>query len=61
MVKLIKAIITIIWIIDVLDIGKLGTTILDKTVPLNTGFWFIYALFIGLGTDDDDNNNKDKK
>ena len=50
MFQIIKLLISIVWIIDILNIGTLGTTILDKTYPLNTGFWLLYALVIGFDT-----------
>lgn len=52
-----------IWIIDVLNIGTLGTTILDKTYPLNTGFWLLYGLVIGFDATKEVyvNSNNDKK
>ena len=49
MFRIIKLLISIVWIIDILNIGTLGTTILDKTYPLNIGFWLLYALVIGFG------------
>ena len=48
MFRIIKLLISIVWIIDVLNIGTLGTSILDKTYQLNIGFWLLYALVIGF-------------
>ena len=63
MFRIIKLLISIVWIIDVLNIGNLGTTILDKTYSLNTGFWLLYALVIGFDTTKEVyiNSNNDKK
>ena len=63
MFQIIKLLISMIWIIDVLNIGTLGTTILDKTYPLNTGFWLLYVLVIGFDLTKEVyvNNNNDKK
>lgn len=61
MFQMIKLLISIVWIIDVLNIGTLGTTILDKTYPLNTGFWLLYALVIGFGATKEVYVDSDKK
>ena len=63
MFQIIKLLISIVWIIDVLNIGALGTTILDKTYSLNTGFWLLYGLVIGFDVTKEVyiNSNNDKK
>lgn len=63
MFQIIKLLISIVWIIDILNIGTLGTTILDKTYPLNIGFWLLYALVIGFSATKEVcvNSNNDKK
>ena len=61
MFRIIKLLISILWIIDVLNIGTLGTTILDKTYPLNIGFWLLYALVIGFDTTKEVYVDSDKK
>ena len=58
MIGMVKLLITIVWIIDILNIGNLGAIILDKTYPLNTGFWFLYSIFVGLDIAITANNNK---
>ena len=61
MFRIIKLLISILWIIDILNIGTLGTTILDKTYPLNIGFWLLYALVIGFGATKEVYVDSDKK
>lgn len=61
MFQIIKLLISIVWIIDVLNIGTLGTTILDKTYQLNTGFWLLYALVIGFSATKEVYVDSDKK
>lgn len=61
MFQIIKLLISIVWIIDVLNIGTLGTTILDKTYQLNTGFWLLYALVIGFDATKEVYVDSDKK
>lgn len=43
MVKLLKFIINIIWILDVIDIPQLE--FLDTTIPINDLAWFLYFIF----------------
>ena len=63
MFRIIKLLISIVWIIDILNIGTLGATILDKTYQLNTGFWLLYALVVGFDVTKEVyvNSNNDKK
>ena len=61
MFRIIKLLISIVWIIDILNIGTLGTTILDKTYSLNTGFWLLYGLVIGFDATKEVYIDSDKK
>lgn len=51
MFKIFKALIVIIWLIDILNISFMINNVdvavfLDKTIPLNTLFWILLWLFI---------------
>lgn len=44
MYKIFKAILTIIWILDILNIPQME--ILDTTIPINTLAWLLIWIFI---------------
>ena len=51
MFKLFRTLILIIWLVDILNINFLINNIqiaefLDKTIPLNFWFWFLFWIFV---------------
>lgn len=55
MFKTIKTLFIVIWLIDMLNInfminGVAVAAFLDKTIPINTLFWFLFWLLIPTET-----------
>lgn len=45
---ILKIILTIIWIIDVCNIGYFGSVLLDTKYECNAVFWLLVFIFIGF-------------
>lgn len=55
MFKIFKALIVIIWLIDILNISFMINNVdvaifLDETIPLNTLFWILLWLFMSCSS-----------
>lgn len=46
------ALIIVMWVIDVLNIGRLGAYCMDVAFPFNGLAWFLVFLVAGLSTGD---------
>ena len=54
MYKLFRALLTIIWILDVANLEVMA--FLDTTVPINTGLWLLIWLAIPIPEEVNDQN-----
>lgn len=58
MYKLFRALLTIIWILDVADLEVMA--FLDTTVPINTGLWLLIWLAIPVSEEGNEKRTHDR-